>query len=315
MQDPVSSSTKAFFLLALRLRGKACEKLFAFFSGDQAQGLKKLYSRVDFARETQVRQVAGRELKRVGRVRPQGYLKDVHNDWLVETLKQESPQVISLILRYLPADRVQSILKILPDDILRRLPTLGKTFDVPRALVEMIRERFESYFAYPRALDASATRAYESLIFLSAANLSRLFFELGYQEIAWGLVGLPDKTRDMIVGRLLPEDRLRVEYYTEKTAGQGLSQRVRRAQVHLISKEVDQKQPRFFVKELGFLIYAKSVLPRDQVDFEILKKKLSLHEAMALQRLVEKNFDKNNDASVLAYREDVIATMQAVLSS
>lgn len=304
---------KAFFLLALRYRGAKAQTLFVFSPKDQADEMHRLVAEVDFRRADRVREAVTRELKKLNRARFHGFLKDVHNEWLVETLKWESPSVISLILRYLPADRVRAVLELLPRKDVESLPALSRTFNTPVLLVEAIRERFEGYFKYPRVLDAKNPYDFESVCFLSAANLTLLFFEMGYQEIALGLVTLPAKTQAMILGRLLPEDRLRVEYYLEKGAARAGSQRVRRAQVHVISKEVDPKRPKFFVKELGFLIFAKAMLPKDLADLEIIKKKFSLHEAMVLQRLVEKNLDKNNEASVLFYREDVIKTMKAIL--
>lgn len=310
----LAAPQKAFFLLALRYRGAGAPGLFDFFSGDQAGEMRRLAGEIDLShRAESLREAFTRELKKIGRLREPAYLKDLHNEWLVETLKWESPSVISLILRYLPADRVRAVLELLPHKDVEKLPALSRSFKVPALLVEAIRERFEAYFRYPRVPDPKNPFAFESLCFLSAANLARLFFELGYQEIALGLVTLPAKTQAMILGRLLPEDRLRVEYYLEKGASQAGSQRVRRAQVHVISKEVDPRRPKFFVKELGFLIFAKAMLPKDLADLEIIKKKFSLHEAMVLQRLVEKNLDKNNEASVLSYREDVIRTLKAIL--
>lgn len=315
MQGQADSNIKAFFLLAVRYRGDSAKRLFSSFAPDVAATLNEMHAGVDFRREDRVRDVARRELAKLGRTRQGSYLRDVHNEWLVEMLKWESPHVISLILRYLPADRVRAALELLPKHNLEHLPSLGKTFAVPAELVEAIRERFEGYFVYHRQPDPQRRFAFESVCFLGAKKLSRLFFELGYQEIAWGLTGLPDKTRAMILNRLLPEDRLRVEFYLEKSGAKAVSQRVRRAQVHLISKEIDQKRPRFFVKELGFLIHAKSILPNDLKDLEIIKQKLSLHEAMVLQRLTEKNLEKNNEATVLAYREDIMAAMKTVLGA
>lgn len=307
----LSTRQKAFFLIALKYRGYHARNLLRFFSQEEARDLEGFFEKTSQSKSSDLSDFASLELKKLLRTREGNYLNDVHDDWVAEMLKNESPSMISTILRYLPAERVSSILDALPREILRNFPTLGATFETKPALVEALRRRFESCFEIEKTFDPKADFQFESLCFLHTDQIDKIFFELGYREIAFGLVSLPKKTRDMVLGRLLPEDRARVEYCL-KTASKVSQQRMRRAQIHVISKEIDPRRPKFFVKELGFLIYSKAMLPKDQEDFEILKKKFSFQEAIVFQRLVERNLPKNTDASVLPYREDIVSTVRAI---
>lgn len=303
---------KAFFLLVLKQRDRKAPDFFSFLPPEQNQQMNQLFQELKSSSAKEISNVASTELKKLSRARTNHYLSDVHNDWLAEILKWESPEMISVILRYLPAERVRAILDLLPEEILTRLPSLRETFHVSSNLVEILRYKFESFFIYERSFNPEEPFSFQSLCFLHSEQLDKVFFELGYREIGLGLVALPAKTKEMVLDRLLPEDRKPVDYYIER-AGEASEPRRRRAQVHVISKEVNPRKPRFFVKELGLLILAKSLLESDSEDLEIIKKKLSMHEAMALQRLVEKHIEKNTDATVYPFREDIVSTVLNVL--
>src|SRR3989338_2201685 len=243
----LSTRQKAFFFVAIKYRGHHAQKLLRFFQKEEANNLETLFEEASKSESSDLSDFASLELKKLLRIREGNYLNDVHDDWIAEILKNESPHMISMILRYLPAERTSSILEALPKEILKKFPTLKATFEAKPALVDALRRRFESYFEIQKTFDPKADFQFESLCFLHTDQIDKVFFELGYREIAFGLVSLPKKTRDMVLARLLPEDRARVEYCL-KTAHQASQQRIRRAQIHVISKEIDPRRPKFFVK-------------------------------------------------------------------
>ena len=116
----------------------------------------------------------------------------------------------------------------------------------------------------------------------------------------------------MVMGRLGAADRVQVESYFSQ-GGDLPAQRLRRAQMHLVSKGVDPGRPQGFVRSLGNLLLAKSVLPRDQPELRVLTLKMSRSEAQELRHLIDESLVKNSDASVIPYREDLLTALRTVV--
>lgn len=256
--------------------------------------------------------VARSELKKLARPDDRSYVSEVHSDWFVQTLRDESPLVIATVLRNLPAERVHDILEKLPPDVMRDLPKISDTYATDPCLVDMMRRKFEELFPIDGALPPGTTFAFGHFPYLKARPLRAAFAELGYREIGLGLAALPEMTRILVLNRLLPEDKRRVETYMARELDP-LGLRTKRAQVHLISREVDPRKPDLFVREVGFLVFAKALLPEDHSGIEIVKRKMPMRESRALIEAVEQYSRANTEASVIPYREDVIAAVKTVL--
>lgn len=256
--------------------------------------------------------VARSELKKLARPDDRSYVSEVHSDWFVQTLRDESPLVIATVLRNLPAERVHDILEKLPPDVMRDLPKISDTYATDPCLVDMMRRKFEELFPIDGMLPPGMTFAFGHFPYLKARPLRAAFAELGYREIGLGLAALPEMTRILVLNRLLPEDKRRVETYMARELDP-LGLRTKRAQVHLISREVDPRKPDLFVREVGFLVFAKALLPEDHSGIEIVKRKMPMRESRALIEAVEQYSRANTEASVIPYREDVIAAVKTVL--
>lgn len=308
---PLTSRQQAFFLVALKEQGKTVENLFAHLPKQEAENYKKLLSELKQGQDEDIKKVAGAELKKFSRPREQSFFSEVHNDWLLDYLKKESPDLIAVILRHLPSERVSYLLEKLPEEILSRMPRMMDTYEVDSHLVQLIKQRFETLFLLPKILQPDQEFEFEHLCLLPASQLHRVFLELGYREIALGLVSIPEITKSMVLNRLRPKDRERVEFYLQQ-ADQASPQRIKKAQVHLISREVDPGEPEFFVKELGLMILAKAVLEKNLEDVKIMKMKMSRKEAQALDLALDSYLRLNTEASVLGFRENILAAIKAI---
>lgn len=301
--------------MALKLRPDSVGNLITILSPKERQDTQALYDEVKKHGEKNLKIVAAAELNKLSLSSSGSYLKDVHNDWILEILLGESPEMIALVLRHLPADRVSHLLDALPPEILTKLPKMSDTFAIPMELVEHLRRHFEKLFTQNLSLEANEEIRFEHIPLLSHHQLERVFLDLGYREIALGLASLPSEARAAVIERLSAHDRKYVEICLQEMKNDVTPQRMKRAQVHLVSKEIDAANSTLFVKELGFLFYAKSLLKGDESGIEIIKKKMSKQEAAMLQELIDNHRDKNTEALVVAYREDVMLAVKKSLGA
>jgi len=307
---------KVFFLIALKHRPDAVSELFPYIPEAQKEYMQKLYDQLKDSDVKSIKAVATSELRKFSKPSTRSFLGDVHNDWLLEILLNESPEIIALVLRHLPAERVKAILDALPPEILSEMPKLSDTYAVPSALVDHLKQQFENFFTIDEILEPGEEVRFEHFSLLSTTQLDTVFLDIGYREIALGLVSLPEDTRHIVIDRLSVSDRKNVQKYLDLNEKDKVSnQRIKRAQVHLVSKEIDAYHSSLFIKELGFLFYAKSVLKNDLPGFEIIKKKMSKKEANVLKQLIDNHIEKNTEALVVAYREDVMSVVKKVLGA
>lgn len=279
-------------------------------SQDVQTQLKDLVQKVQALGEESLAEFALKELKKFERSFHRTYLPDVHNDWILEKLKLESPHAISAILRYLPADRVKQILNLLPNAVLAQLPKMSESYAIASPLAENIKNRFEGYFSHDHVYDSSAPFDFRTVMHLKSHLLQNMFLELGYFEIAMGLKLLPGKTQDLVLGKLLPKDRLVVERAMLDLKNTSVA-RHKKAQVHIISQDVGTIAT--FVQEIGFLIFSKSVLPEELKDVEVICHKLSYSEGYSLKKNVETQIKQNSTATVMAYREELLHICRRIL--
>lgn len=310
---PLTSQQKAFFLLVLFARGRRAGEVFAQVPGGAE--MQKLYEPLAERKEKELKAMARVELRKIGSGRVASYLGEIHTDWLADFLSGEPPHLLALLLRQLPADRVAGVLSRLPKVLVDSLPKLSETYAVPKKLADLLQTRFESRFCLrdedkpkdkhnPVALLAS----------LGAVRISRFFLELGYREIAIGLGGLPEDARQMVLGRLSARDRKNVEAFMAQSRELPAA-RLKRAQMHLVSREIDPTKPDLFVTSLGSILFAKAVLPADKNDLRMLCMKMSRADSDKLMALIDEGLAKNTDASVIPYREDLLGALRLMLES
>lgn len=308
----LSESQKAFAWLVLRDHSKEAGEYLNHFPQEIQKEILEIQSKISGRHQDELLSMARKELRKIAHRPSKSYLADVHSDWLVDVLLNESPMMISTVLRYLPAERAKYILEHLPKRLVESLPSLVETYNVPQGLVKILKAKFEDIFTLHKERPEKQSLQFEHLCLLSADQLQAVFMELGYREIAMGLRSLPKQAQKIVLERLLPKDQFHVETYIKETDKIG-SQRFKKAQIHLVSQEQDSSQPEEFVFGLGILILAKSVLLKDEADLKVVKHKLSKAHVKQLEEHIENYSKINTEATVLGYREDIIAAMKKVI--
>lgn len=303
---------RAFFLVALKYRPRDVDGLLRFLPKTQQDKMRSLYDQLKVHDPGSVQWVAAGELRKLGGPGSRTYLSEVHTDWILELLICESPHMIATILRYLPAERIRPILERLPAETLAAMPRVADTYAIPAELVALLRQKFESQFTTDRTLAPGEELDFSHLALLRADEVKRVLLETGYREIALALKSLPDKARQIVLDRLSISDRRHVALYL-KHKNDAAPQRIKRAQTHLVSPEINTRDPERFVEELGFLILAKALLPADQEALTMIKHKMSQEEARILEKIVARYIHSNTEAGVVAYREDVLMALKQIL--
>lgn len=306
----LTSAHKSFFLWVLRFRPKDLARLLTFMSEDIQSQLQDLLQKVSSLSESQLSEFALKELKKFERSFQRTYLPEVHCDWILEKLKHESPHVISAVLRYLPADRVKDILARLPQEVLSQFPPLTDSYAIQSSLADNLKNRFEKNFSHDRVYDPQAPFDFHTILHLKGEVLRLLFWELGYSEIAMGLKLLPSQTQDLVLKKLLPQDRLVVDRVLLELK-HTTDARHKKAQIHIISQ--DSASMDTFVFEMGCFIFAKSVLAENELDIDVIAHKLSYREGTKLKNHVAKIVQQNSQSTILLYREELLRACRRVL--
>lgn len=305
---------KAFLLTAMKCNSpERVEVLLKELPQNVQATLMPTFEKIRKYDSQSLRSVILSELKKMSRPKSRSYLSEVHNDWIVDLLSAESPEMVSTILRYLPAERVQAVLDSLPQELLIRMPKMSETYRIPQSLVDLLRSKFENLFVHRRTQVVDEDFQFEHLCLLPARRLHQLFFELGYREIAIALKSLPEATRTIVISRLAIQDQKKVREYLGSDAMKASEQRIKKAQAHLVSQDIDAKEPALFIKDLGFLIYSKAILSSDFDDLAVIRHKISKVESKELSVQLDKYLPENTEASVVEYRDDILTLVKRML--
>ncbi len=305
----LSPRQRAFFLLTLNRHGKAAATLFKFTPPSEAKLYAQMLDDLKGHSDRGVETVAKSELSRLNTANARSYLSQVHVDWLAEALKPEIPAVIAAVLRCLPAEQSHAVLERLGPEVVVAMPKLSDTFAVPQTLVDHMRHHFENQFVNERTYVSGEPLEYSHLCVMPGRLIEGVFLNLGFHEIALALTGLPQRARDLVLSRLLPDDAKAVlAAITEvKTIAPG---RIKIAQANLMDAKTNGAEPRGFVLSLGFSVFARSVLPKDLTDVAVVKKKMSKIYAGTLQDAIDHVLSEGTEATTLVYREEVLKAMK-----
>ena len=307
----LNQEQKVFSWFVFRDHPESLEEFLAHFPKNVQNEILEFSKNVSQTNAYQLQDIARQELKKISTPQKNTYLSEVHSDWLVEILKTESPAMIANVLRYFPQKRKEYILHALPKEKVNAMPSLLDSFDTPKFLVKILKEALENEFLLHKSPKIKASLVFQDLCLFKSRELEAVFKEAGYREVAMGLKLLPAQAQKIVLSKLQVKDRLKVQ---EDLKGFELvsENRLKKAQIHLVSKDIDMKNQNDFILELGLLILAKSVLKKDEKDVFVIKRKMSKKNASVLEELI-KNYQKiNTEATVLSYQEDLILAMKKV---
>lgn len=128
-------------------------------------------------------------------------MEDIHFSWLSDALQQEQPQVIAVILNFLPKDKTTQILSTFDVSLREEISCPLQILPVIR---EVIKKRFEDKFLPMRAL--KDTTYYKVLISLKEEDFFKLIRKMGLQELAIALRGIDISNLSKVIKSISQSD-------------------------------------------------------------------------------------------------------------
>lgn len=236
---------------------------------------------------------------------------EMHPAWILESLKEETPKIIGIILRHLPSRHVRYIVDHLPLSIRRSLPQMIEVFSVPTPLLEVIRKRFERKFRPLRALPLTGKCGFSELSCLKSEELVVLFREIGCAEMALALMGISTQTLRTILNRLPLRDAKRVQgrmKLLEKTSAKLIHQ----AKFTLIAAAEERAGAHQLFMNIGLAAFARALCKDDETLVRLLQQKLVPELGYLLKRTFEEWSSEGSDGALAERRAVILAMIDAL---
>ncbi|HBF13954.1 MAG TPA: hypothetical protein DDW49_11310 [Deltaproteobacteria bacterium] len=237
-----------------------------------------------------------------------GVLSQVHPDWIVDALSQESPRMIATVLRYLPAETVRVVLDKLSAETLKNMPTLAQTFSLDVHLINALKEILENRFAQLKQNNDMGL-SFATIPMFSAKKLGSIFRELGFRELAMALKGFDEESKSLILKRLSPRDGALLKLHFEQITDVP-EERLKQAQNHVLSLDLKKGALPLLVLEAGFFVYSKALLQEHIPSMQVLQLKFSMEESRLLKKYVEMNVPVNISSVAGKYQKEVMQIVQ-----
>ena len=216
----------------------------------------------------------------------------VHPAWILELLKNESPRVIGVLLRYLPSRHVRYLLEHLPKQTVALMPKIIEAFYVPGDLLEFLRKRLESRFV-PVPLPPTGPFSFEQLFFLKVEEIELLLRELGLSELALALIGTSKKVLKPVLNRFTINEAkdlvARMKDFESESPWFFLDARYSILELGNEELGIDR-----FLTEIGVVALAKAFTMSEETTFELFKQKMSPERAYLLKRYIEECGSEND---------------------
>lgn len=298
--------------LAVIESGEKAADLAAFVCDDEKGSLKSAIEsclKIDpTEREFKLRQQARSQLSS----EQWSGLAEVHPAWILEELKNESPRIIGIILRYLPSRHVRYLLEHLPPTIRFAIPNVVEAFSVPGPVLDVIRRRFESRFQ-PLHLSRSIENfGFDQLYYLRGDELEVFFKDLGLQELAMALHGISGKSLGVLLNRLSLKDAKRLQRRM-RSLGTVSNVLKRQARYTVLEVEGEHLGPEHLLMEIGLAAFARAISPTHHDLFRMLEIKLDPRISYVLKRYIDERLEKNTK-DVAEERQNLILSRVAALA-
>lgn len=300
--------TSAFVLVSLLSEKKEAPFLLSFLPNDLQKKCTPVFDQLLLKNEDELNQWIVNELKRLAGPSQKSPLADLHPDFLIPHLKQESPRMIAAILRHLPSESVRLILESLTPDSLNQLPSLTDTFSIHPDLLEVIRQTFELKLTKENPTCPSINlEEWKLLEGLAWIHLKQVLVYLGVREMAMAFKTLPQKMMDVFMARLSHKDSVTLQnQITALEEGIEMS-RLKKAQFHILALELNTKDAAILFLETGISIFVKS-LPRSwQPSMKLIYQKMPRAMADLMQHYLEKSGEQLTENNRQLYFKEVLS--------
>lgn len=180
----LSTSGKVLATMAVLGNPADATILFRFAPASEEEALTRYARRLQRRMSEEGEGALVAELRELATRESFSHLRDVHPGWIFEYIRDESPRVIGLVLRYLPGDKVRYLIEHLPPKVRRALPTVGESFAIPEELINEVKRALERRFVCGTRPAASDPFSLYHIPWMSLRDLQKLITELGLRELS-----------------------------------------------------------------------------------------------------------------------------------
>jgi len=213
-------------------------------------------------------------------------LSEVHPAWILEHLREETPRVIGIILRFLPSRHVRYLLKNLPPMLCEQVPNMVESFSVSPDILNVIRKRFEKHFLPMRISRFVENPGFDNLYYLKESELDEVFRDVGLTEMAIALSAMPSKALHVVYNRLDVRDAKRLQSRIRELSNVS-PELFRQARSTLLEIESERVGPKQLLKIIGLSVFADAVDAGDRNLVRMIQQKLDPKDGYLLKRFVD----------------------------
>lgn len=269
--------------LCLMENGDQGRSLLQFLPPEEEEALARFGNR--FMRsEGQIdgRQIA-RRIRELARLETWSGLEEIHPDWILEALADESPLVLGIVLRFLSGEKARRLLARLPATIRVRLPGLRESFEVAGEIVDLVRALLERRLGL-RLPPRGASFSFAHVAWMKGEDLRVLFRELGLGEIRRAFSGAERSRFRAFLSRFSPSQAREIR---ERIDGAGAVSKAAReqAQMHLVAISLPTLPPEELFREIGFSVFARAIEKGEEELVRLVCRRLCPEEGYRLLRL------------------------------
>ncbi len=226
------------------------------------------------------------ELKKIIHSEHQDILAQINPGWFLEVLKQESPLLISLILKNLPSDSAKFILEKLSPEIREKLPGTEKQISVSSEWMDIVKSCFESRFPLRFVPSLEEQTDLPHFYFLKTEQWLVFLRELGVNQLAKAFQGVDRSAFKALMHRLSLRDAKELQAQA-KQLSEVSSRELKEAQMLLLALPVDTLNPEELFLEVGIAFFTKGLVAQDEKFVQALQYKLPPKTGYLLKRYVE----------------------------
>ncbi|MBL7685213.1 MAG: hypothetical protein JNK65_04155, partial [Deltaproteobacteria bacterium] len=254
-------------------------------------------------------QVVVKELKKLVSAQKKRLLGEIDPGWFFEILKNESPQIISLVLQNLPQDQAKGVLEKLSSDLKKKIPKLDKNFKLSEDILEIVRSRFESHFAAITPPERSAEIDLHHLYFIKVEELFALFRDLGVEQLARAFQGLYKGALKALLNRLPIKDAKELQARVKILEKLSVRE-MKEAQMLLLNLPIETIEPDDLFLEVGMVFFSKGITRSDRDFLRALQYKLPPKYGYLLKRYVDGSLSSTKPAVVEWARRHILDKFQ-----
>lgn len=282
----LETTNKSDLIAALCLLGdgEKGRELFAFAHPAEEKVLGEAAVRLVRSGGTSQREILG-VVRKLRQSRVASVLDELHPGWILEKLGDESPRIFGLLCRYLPGDKVRSLLGHLSEEERKRLPKVSESYRIDPELAEIVRNLIEKKWSFSREFHSRKSFSFSDIIRMKMEDLRVLFWDLGLEEIRKAFFDVDSKILRAFLVRFTPREAAEIRGRIEGEGSVSDGEK-KEAQKNLVALPLEPLSSGSVLREIGYAVFARSLGQEEMECGELVCQKLSLEEGHRLKRLI-----------------------------